>query len=113
MKSKQPSITCSQCGRTSYHPQDIARAFCGYCKLWHNKREVNQMTIVPTIYVDKYDSRYWMFFTSPSGAVVRLYTSYPAQGDAEMAAAILGFKLVPKPADRPTVMLGRGNTTAR
>ena len=72
------------------------------------------MTHVPTAYVDKYDSRFWIFLPTPSGAICRLYTSYPAKGDAEMAAAILGFKLVPKPAsDRPVVQMGRGNTVPR
>ena len=112
-KDKQPSITCPQCGRTSYHPQDIRHAYCGWCHQWHDTMETNQMTLVPTIYVDRYDGRYWMFFTSPSGAVVRLYTSYPTQGDAEAAAGILGFKLIAKPTARPVVQMGRGNTVPR
>jgi hypothetical protein len=27
----QPSITCPRCGRTSYHPDDIAAGYCGAC----------------------------------------------------------------------------------
>jgi ribosomal protein S27AE len=26
-----PSITCPKCGRTSYHPKDIAEHYCGVC----------------------------------------------------------------------------------
>lgn len=27
-----PSITCPDCGRTSYHPEDVRHRYCGYCK---------------------------------------------------------------------------------
>lgn len=27
----QPSITCPECGATSYHPTDIAEGYCGRC----------------------------------------------------------------------------------
>ena len=112
-KDKQPSITCPQCHRTSYHPQDIQRAYCGWCHQWHDTME-SKMTHVPTAYVDKYDSRFWIFLPTPSGAICRLYTSYPYKGDAEMAAQFLGFKLIPKPApERPVVTLNRNTTTPR
>jgi hypothetical protein len=26
-----PAITCPKCGRTSYHPNDIAERYCGAC----------------------------------------------------------------------------------
>jgi hypothetical protein len=26
-----PSITCTKCRRTSYHPKDIAKRYCGAC----------------------------------------------------------------------------------
>ncbi len=29
-----PHITCPRCGRTSYHPQDIANRFCAACGFW-------------------------------------------------------------------------------
>lgn len=109
---KQPSITCPDCGRVSYHPQDIRHMYCGNCYQWHNTME-SKMTYTPSIYVDKYDSRFWLFMTTPSGAVVRFYSSYPMKQDAEMAAQFLGFKLVVKPTARPVVQMGRGNTTAR
>jgi ribosomal protein L37E len=32
--STQPSITCPECGRTSYHPDDIAQGYCGHCHWW-------------------------------------------------------------------------------
>lgn len=30
----RPSITCPRCGRTSYHPDDIAHGYCGACHDW-------------------------------------------------------------------------------
>ena len=33
---KQSSITCPQCGRTSYHPQDIRHMYCGNCHQFHD-----------------------------------------------------------------------------
>lgn len=30
-----PSITCPQCGRTSYHPRDIEEKYCGACHAFH------------------------------------------------------------------------------
>lgn len=30
----QPSITCPQCQRTSYHPKDIEEGYCGNCHDW-------------------------------------------------------------------------------
>ena len=34
-KESPPSITCPQCGRTSYHPMDIQEKYCGHCHEWH------------------------------------------------------------------------------
>lgn len=31
-----PRITCPQCGRTSYHPEDVSNRYCGYCHQFHN-----------------------------------------------------------------------------
>jgi hypothetical protein len=33
-----PSITCPQCHRTSYHPQDIQQGYCGACHGWTSPR---------------------------------------------------------------------------
>jgi hypothetical protein len=71
------------------------------------------MTFTPTLYVDRYDGRYWLFFQTPSGAIVRLFTSYPDQKAACIAGEMLGFKLVPKPTTRPTITLNKPNTTPR
>ena len=30
----EASITCPRCGRTSYHPRDIAEGYCGACHDW-------------------------------------------------------------------------------
>jgi ribosomal protein L37E len=35
------SITCVNCGRTSYHPQDIQQKYCGKCNTFHEKRSEN------------------------------------------------------------------------
>ena len=32
---KPPSITCRTCGKTSYHPTDIAQRYCGHCHVFH------------------------------------------------------------------------------
>ena len=34
MTKPQPSITCPQCGMTSYHPDDIAEGYCANCMDW-------------------------------------------------------------------------------
>jgi hypothetical protein len=31
----EPSITCPDCGMTSYHPEDIAHRYCGKCHKFH------------------------------------------------------------------------------
>jgi hypothetical protein len=31
----EPSITCPQCGRTSYSPKDAEYKFCGACDKFH------------------------------------------------------------------------------
>ena len=36
MAGLTPSITCPQCGRTSYHPQDIRHMYCGNCHQFHD-----------------------------------------------------------------------------
>lgn len=68
------------------------------------------MTYTPTAYIDRYEGRWWVFITTPSGAVARLLSSYPSPGDAEAAAGIYGFKLVLKP---PVATLHRGTTSPR
>lgn len=32
----QESITCLHCGKTSYHPEDIRRRYCGNCNEFHS-----------------------------------------------------------------------------
>ena len=29
-----PGFTCPRCGRTSYHPRDLAEGYCGACHDW-------------------------------------------------------------------------------
>lgn len=38
MSEQQPSVTCPDCGRTSYHPQDIAEGYCSNCHDWTSRR---------------------------------------------------------------------------
>ena len=30
-----PSIVCPQCGKRSYHPEDVKQAYCGNCHQFH------------------------------------------------------------------------------
>lgn len=34
-----PGITCPECGRTSYHPQDVAEGYCGHCHKWTSPKQ--------------------------------------------------------------------------
>lgn len=29
-------ITCLRCDHTSYHPDDVANLYCGFCNDWHD-----------------------------------------------------------------------------
>lgn len=31
MYDRRPSFTCPDCGRTSYHPEDVKNSYCGNC----------------------------------------------------------------------------------
>lgn len=37
---EQPSITCPQCGRVSYNPNDIEQRYCGNCHQYHDQMAV-------------------------------------------------------------------------
>lgn len=62
---KYPSITCPECRRTSYNPNDIKEGYCGYCHAWtsnpldarmHNNPRAGTWLIVvelPPRYSDK------------------------------------------------------------
>lgn len=43
--TKWPSITCPECRRTSYNPNDIKNGYCGFCHAWtsdpHDSRSHN------------------------------------------------------------------------
>jgi Zn finger protein HypA/HybF involved in hydrogenase expression len=34
-EGKIPSITCPQCGKTSYNQTDVREGYCGQCHQWH------------------------------------------------------------------------------
>jgi hypothetical protein len=38
MTAEPPSFTCPDCGRTSYHPQDVAHRYCGACHTFPEDR---------------------------------------------------------------------------
>lgn len=31
----ETGIRCNTCGKTSWHPEDVQRRYCGYCHVWH------------------------------------------------------------------------------
>lgn len=39
------SITCPQCGLTSYNPNDIRERYCGRCHQWHEQMGVEVWVI--------------------------------------------------------------------
>lgn len=36
MTERQRSITCPQCKRTSWNPNDVFQRYCGNCKMFHD-----------------------------------------------------------------------------
>ena len=36
-KGPPPSITCPQCGRTSFNPADVRNRYCGACRQHHDE----------------------------------------------------------------------------
>jgi hypothetical protein len=72
------------------------------------------MTYTPSAYVLRHDGKFWIFMSTPSGAVVRLHTTYVNARTAEEATITLGLRLVPPPSKlNPVATLHRGNTTPR
>jgi hypothetical protein len=72
------------------------------------------LTYTPSAYAQRWDAKYHIFITTPSGAVVRLWTTYNNIKTAEEAIASLGFHLIQPPTKtNPLLTLNRGNTTPR
>jgi hypothetical protein len=71
------------------------------------------MTYTPSAYAMRWDGKFHIFLTTPSGAVVRLWTTYPNIKLAEEAIQFLGFRLIQPPTKSTTLTLNRGNTTPR
>lgn len=44
-RTRPKSITCPDCGRTSYHPQDIAYGYCGNCHAYTGKPATTQVEL--------------------------------------------------------------------
>lgn len=45
--TNQPSITCPQCGMTSYHPMDVEHRYCGNCYQYHDMMPKPRVTKGP------------------------------------------------------------------
>jgi hypothetical protein len=41
-----PAILCLICGKTSYHPMDIAQRYCAKCQLFHEDTNIYVRTLV-------------------------------------------------------------------
>jgi hypothetical protein len=41
------SFTCPRCGRTSYHPMDVANRYCGACHVFHPESPNRPESSVP------------------------------------------------------------------
>ena len=70
------------------------------------------MTYTPTAYAQRYDGKFWVFLTTPSGLTARLVSAYVTLEGAEQAIARYGFRRIDPPKAPPTTLM-RGNTTAR
>jgi len=42
------NITCLECGRTSWHPQDIENLYCGGCHEFHADKEIRRALRAPS-----------------------------------------------------------------
>lgn len=52
----EPSITCPNCGRTSYHPEDIKQKYCGACHAFHDEMKIGD-TLTALMVKDKDGTR--------------------------------------------------------
>lgn len=43
--NEQPSFTCPRCGRTSYHPEDVANCYCGFCHIFWTAEYMEELRI--------------------------------------------------------------------
>ncbi|HEY7009046.1 MAG TPA: hypothetical protein VH395_08910 [Jatrophihabitantaceae bacterium] len=41
-----PSFTCPRCGRTTYHPDDVAHGYCGACHWWTGDPELGAPEVI-------------------------------------------------------------------
>jgi hypothetical protein len=39
------SITCHACGKTSHHPQDVERRYCGHCGRFHDDHAADALEV--------------------------------------------------------------------
>lgn len=84
------SITCPQCGRTSYNPNDVRERYCGACYQWHNQMPnqleqfAEQVAAEHGIELDEWQ-RYWLRALGDERATPLLISSVPRRshvGDA-------------------------------
>jgi len=71
------------------------------------------MTFTPSAYADKYDGKFWVFITTPSGVVARLVSAYLTREGAEAAIVRYGLKRIDPPKAPPVATINRSNTTPR
>jgi hypothetical protein len=57
-------------------------------------------------YAVRYEGRWWIFHYTPSGTIVRIFTSYPSKTAAVQAMGILGYTQIQPPADAAPKELG-------
>lgn len=67
MRKKSTSITCPDCGYTSYNPNDIREGFCGLCHDWTSKRPDRWTGLEITVDAYYGDHRYGYYYDGYRG----------------------------------------------
>jgi hypothetical protein len=104
------SITCPQCGRTSYHPEDVRQRYCGSCHQFHSDMERGSKlrTYKPGIHQCPHCGK-----LNDCAAHARGPGGSPAPGDITICAGcgiasefhLHGFLLAVRPIDREKLSL--------
>lgn len=89
------SFTCPRCGRTSYHPRDMAEGYCGACHAWTGFTDVCQVCGASEIWSSSHAAGCAMTW--------HVYETHP-----EVRAAMSGGTAPkdPRPVDTAVVQLG-------
>ena len=70
------------------------------------------MTYTPSAYAKRFEGRWWVFITTPSGRIARLLLSFDNEDGALLSIDHYGFQRIAAPTITFT-NLNRGNTTPR